>query len=89
MSSEPRPKSDLEAKRAALFAGALKHARTAALVASLVPLAQVAVAPMTVSAQCDPNNPPSGGCPTEVPEPATLLLLGGPAAAMLLRRRRK
>ena len=85
MSREAKPTSELEAKRAALFAGPLKHARTAALVASLVPLAQVAVAPTVAAAQqlC-----PSDGCPVEVPEPATLLLLA-PAAVLALRGRRK
>ncbi len=57
----------------------LNGLRSAALVASLVPLAQVAVAPVTVSAQCS-------GCPPPVPEPATLLMLA-PAAAWVIRRR--
>lgn len=77
---------DLEAKRRALLARALKHVRSAALAAALVPVAQVAVAPMVVSAQAPC---PSGSCPpSPVPEPATLLLMA-PAAAMLLRGRRK
>lgn len=62
--------------------GAAAHVRAAALVAALLPLAQIAAAPVTVSAQC------SGGCPTttgSVPEPATLLLLA-PAAVWLIRR---
>jgi hypothetical protein len=71
-----------------VFAGTLKHARTAALVASLVPLAQVAVAPTSVLAQCDPSG--SDPCPpVGVPEPGTLALLAPAAAAALLLRRRK
>jgi hypothetical protein len=62
---------------------ALRHMRTAALVASLVPLAQVAVAPITVSAQCSGAN-----CPPEVPEPGALLLMAPAAAAWLLRMSR-
>ena len=88
MSHEPRKTADLESTRKALLAGALKHARTAALAASLVPLAQVAVAPMAVSAQCQPTA--IKACPTtSVPEPATLLLMAPAAAAVLLLRRRR
>jgi hypothetical protein len=60
---------------------ALKHIRSAALAAALVPLAQVAVAPMSVAAQC------SGACPPAAPEPATLLLLAPAAGALALRVR--
>lgn len=79
-----RSRLDLEAKRDALFAGALKNVRSAALAAALVPLALVAWQPSTAYAQppC-----PSGGC--SVPEPATLLLLAPAAAALLWRQRRK
>ena len=85
MSSETRQKSDLEAKRDALFGGALKHARAATLAASLVPVALVTAVPMTVVAQ-----EPCGALGCAVPEPSTLLLLGGGAAtALLLRSRRK
>jgi hypothetical protein len=61
-----------------------KHATSAALIASMVPLAQAAVAPSAAIAQCDPNY----GCTVTVPEPSTVLLLA-PAAALLLRRRIK
>lgn len=56
--------------------------RSAALVASLVPLASVAASPVTVSAQCS-------GCPPPVPEPSTLALLVPAAAALIIRRRMK
>ena len=67
-----------EAKRAALLA----HARTATLLAALVPLGQLAGAPMVASLEAS-----CATCNT-VPEPATLLLLA-PAAVMLLSRRRR
>jgi hypothetical protein len=90
MSSESKPSSDLETKRQALFSGALKHARSAALVASLVPLAQVAGVPIVASLQASDCLGGGDEChPVVVPEPATLLLLGGPAAALLLSRRRR
>jgi hypothetical protein len=60
----------------------MNRLRSAALVAALIPVAQVAVSPVTVSAQC------SGCPPTPIPEPAALLMLG-PAAAWLIRRRKK
>jgi hypothetical protein len=50
-------------------------------VATLVPLASVAVMPVTVSAQCS-------ACPPPIPEPAALLMLG-PAAAWVIRRHKK
>jgi hypothetical protein len=84
MPNDDQAISELQTKKA-VFAGALKHARSAALIASLVPVAQIAVAPATVSAQC-----PSGGCaPSPVPEPTTLLLLAPGAAMLFLRRRKK
>ena len=84
MPNDDRAISDLQSKKT-VFAGALKHARSAALIASLVPVAQIAVAPATLSAQC-----PSGGCPpSPVPEPTTLLLLAPGAAMLFLRRRKK
>jgi hypothetical protein len=88
MSSGPRPKSDLEAKRAALFAGALKYARAAALAASLVPLAQIAGVAIVAPLQASGRPCATPACLTVVPEPATLLLLA-PAVLMLLRGRRK
>ena len=63
--------------------GAARHVRAAALVAALLPLAQIAATPVTVSAQG------SGGTTTgNVPEPASLVLLA-PAAAWLVRRQLK
>lgn len=57
--------------------------RSAALIAALVPLAQVAASPVTLSAQC-----PSA-CPPPVPEPGTLVMLAPAAAALLIRHRMK
>lgn len=76
---------ELAVKRDALFAGALKHVRSAALAASLVPVALLAAQPATTYAQ---QPCPSGGCPT-APEPATLLLMAPAAAALWWRQRRK
>jgi hypothetical protein len=59
----------------------MNRLRSAALVATLVPLASVAVMPVTVSAQCS-------ACPPPIPEPAALLMLG-PAAAWVIRRHKK
>jgi hypothetical protein len=62
--------------------GTAKHVRAAALVAALLPLAQIVAMPVTVSAQG------SGGTTGSVPEPASLVLLA-PAAAWLVRRQLK
>jgi hypothetical protein len=71
-----------------LMASVRKHAKAATLAASLVPVAALAMTPVTVSAQC---NPASGSCPTTVPEPATILMLGAGVASVglaAIRRRR-
>ena len=65
-----------------LTAAAGNRVRATALVAALLPLAQVAVTPVTVVAQS------SGGTTGTVPEPASLVLLA-PAAAWLVRRHLK
>ena len=62
--------------------GVAKHVRAAALVAALLPVAQIAVAPVTLFAQG------SGGTTGSVPEPSSLVLLA-PAAAWLARRQLK
>jgi hypothetical protein len=62
----------------------LKTARSAALAASLVPLAQVAVAPFAVVLQASDTNPG-----TPVPEPSTLVLLASGAGALAWKARRK
>lgn len=67
---------------AALSSGAAKHVRAAALVAALLPIAQIAVTPVTLSAQG------SGGTSGSVPEPSSLALLA-PAAVWLVRRQLK
>jgi len=75
MSREAR-QVELREQTQRLLRGALKHARAAALAATLVPLGAVAVvalSPATAQAQ-------SGG--TRVPEPATLALLGVGAGAV-------
>jgi hypothetical protein len=77
--------SELEKKRDALLAGALKNVRSATLAASLVPVALVAAEPTMAYAQ---DCGFSGAPPCPVPEPEMLLLLGPAAAAMLVRHRR-
>ena len=66
---------------------ALKHVRAAALVAALVPLAQVAVSPVTVSAQelCGGTGQP----PCEVPDGGSTLMMAATAAAFVGHQLRK
>jgi hypothetical protein len=89
MSDNFRSSSEADARPQGRFSGAMKHVRMAALAASMVPLASVAIAPVAVSAQCQSACPP-----VNVPEPATFWLLASsaaaaPAAVKWLRGRRK
>jgi hypothetical protein len=79
-----RPAGERTTRRLKLSQAALKTARSAALAASLVPLAQVAVTPLVVVAQ---GSGISGGTP--VPEPSTLLLLASGAGALAWKARHK
>ena len=81
MSETPPTTAEPGVRRRKVSHVALKHIRSAALAAALVPLAQVAVAPVSVAAQC------SGACPPAAPEPATLLLLAPAAGALAWRVR--
>jgi hypothetical protein len=68
--------------------GALKHLRAAALVAALVPLAQVVVAPVPVFAQdCG-----GSGAPCPVPDGGSTVVMATTAAAFIgyqLRKKKK
>jgi hypothetical protein len=69
-------------------AGALKHVRAAALIAALVPLAQVVVAPVPVFAREDcGGNSPSPPC--TVPDVGSTALLAATAAAFVGYQLRK
>jgi len=82
MSDRSPANAGSDATLAAASSGVAKHVRAAALVAALLPVAQIAVAPVTLSAQG------SGGTTGSVPEPSSLALLA-PAAAWLARRQLK
>jgi hypothetical protein len=90
MSDHSPAKAVSEPVRQVPSKGALRHVRAAALTAALVPLAQVAVTPVTVFANesCDP----SAGIPcTTVPAGGSTLAMAGIAAAFIgyLRRKNK
>lgn len=87
-------KGELERRGEALFAGPLRHVRSAALAAALVPVGLVAATPVTALAATQPSGcPPICPPPPTVPEPSTLLLLipaaAGLAARHHLAKRRK
>jgi len=82
MSDRSPANAGSDATLAAPSSAVAKHVRAAALVAALLPVAQIAVAPVTLSAQG------SGGTTSSVPEPASLVLLA-PAAVWLARRQLK
>src|SRR5258707_12770104 len=72
MSQEDRH-TELAKKTRELLQGSLKHVRTAALAAALVPLASVAVSRAVAQVQqCS-----SGGCPPSVPSPCDFITGGG------------
>lgn len=75
-----------EPTRAVPSTGALNHVRAAALVATLVPLAQVVATPVTLSAN-------QSGCtsaaPCPVPEPGSILSMAGIAAFFIRNQLRK
>src|SRR5258707_11443096 len=72
MSQEDRH-TELAKKTRELLQGSLKHVRTAALAAALVPFASVAVSRAVAQVQqCS-----SGGCPPSAPSPCDFITGGG------------
>jgi hypothetical protein len=87
MSDELRHE-ELRGRTQQLLQGGLKHVRTVALAAALIPLASVAISP--AYGQCGSSGQPDCPPTQQVPEPSTLVLIGsGLAGAAIANRLRK